>query len=39
MALLSTTISAFDTPAVHFALLGIDGKTWTLQQCKGGKGA
>ncbi len=39
MALLDTPICAFDTPAVDFALLGIDGKTWTLQQCKDGKGA
>lgn len=38
MALLSTPICAFDTPAVDFALLGIDGKTWTLQQCKGDNG-
>jgi len=39
MALLSTPICAFDTPAVDFALLGIDGKIWTLQQCKGDNGA
>lgn len=38
MALLSTPICAFDTPAVDFDLLGIDGKFWTLQQCKGDNG-
>ena len=39
MALLSTPICAFDTPAIDFSLLGIDGNTWTLQQCRGANGA
>lgn len=39
MAVLNTPICAFDASAVDFALLGIDGKTWTLQQCKGDNGA
>jgi len=34
MALMETPVCEFGKPAIDFALLGIDGKTWTLQDCK-----
>ena len=37
MALLNTPVCEFGKPAVDFSLPGIDGKTWTLQQCRGTK--
>jgi peroxiredoxin len=33
-----TPICEFDAPAIDFALLGVDGKTWTLADCAGAKG-
>ena len=33
-----TPICDFGEPAVDFALPGVDGKTWTLQECRGEKG-
>jgi len=38
MALMETPVCEFGKPAIDFALLGIDGKTWTLQDCKGPNG-
>jgi len=35
---LQTPICAFDRPAPDFALPGVDGRTWTRDQCKGEKG-
>lgn len=33
-----TPVCEFGKPAVDFALPGVDGKVWTLDQCKGEKG-
>ena len=33
-----TPVCDFGTPAVDFALPGVDGKTWTLADCRGEKG-
>jgi len=35
MATLQTSICAFGTPAPDFSLPGVDGKTWSRDQCKG----
>ncbi|MEW6038058.1 MAG: thioredoxin family protein [Pseudomonadota bacterium] len=33
-----TPVCEFGSKAADFALAGVDGKTWTLEQCKGPKG-
>ena len=38
MVLITTPVCEFNTPAVDFALSGIDGRTWTLQECMGSHG-
>jgi len=38
MVSLETPICDFDLPAVDFSLQGIDGKTWTLADCRGENG-
>jgi len=38
MVSLETPVCEFGKPAVDFALPGVDGKSWTLEQCKGVKG-
>jgi len=38
MALLETPVCDFGRKAVDFSLPGIDGKTWTLEQCRGENG-
>ena len=38
MVSLETPVCEFGLPAIDFSLPGIDGKTWTLQDCKGEKG-
>ena len=38
MVSLETPICEFGKPAINFSLPGVDGKTWTLEQCKGEKG-
>ncbi|MEA2078907.1 MAG: thioredoxin family protein [Pseudomonadota bacterium] len=38
MVSLQTPICDFGAPAVDFALPGVDGKVWTLEQCRGDKG-
>ena len=38
MVSLETPVCDFGLPAIEFALPGVDGKTWSLQQCKGPKG-
>ena len=38
MVSLTTPVCDFDLPAPDFALPGVDGKVWTLEQCKGEKG-
>ncbi len=38
MVSLETPVCEFGKPAVDFALLGVDGKTWTLADCAGEKG-
>lgn len=38
MVSLQTPVCDFGLPAIEFALPGVDGKTWSLQQCKGPKG-
>lgn len=38
MALMETPVCAFGTAAPDFSLPGVDGKTWTLQECMGEKG-
>ena len=38
MVSLQTPICEFGAPAVDFALPGVDGKVWTLEQCRGDKG-
>jgi peroxiredoxin len=38
MAALETPVCDFGRPAPDFALPGVDGKVWTLQECRGEKG-
>jgi peroxiredoxin len=38
MVSLQTPVCAFGAPAPDFALPGVDGKTWSRDQCKGEKG-
>jgi len=38
MALTETPVCAFGTPAIDFALRGVDGRVWTLEQCRGEHG-
>ena len=38
MVRLETPVCEFGTPAVNFALSGVDGKRWTLTQCAGERG-
>ena len=38
MVSLETPVCEFGLPAVDFSLPGVDGKTWTLQDCRGEKG-
>jgi len=38
MVSLQTPICDFGKPALDFALPGVDGKIWTLQDCRGAKG-
>ena len=38
MALKQTPICDFGTPAVDFRLPGVDGKDWTLADCRGARG-
>jgi len=38
MVSLQPPVCEFGTPAIDFALRGVDGKVWTLDQCKGEKG-
>jgi len=38
MVSLQTPVCDFGAPAVDFALPGVDGKLWTLQQCRGEQG-
>ena len=38
MVSLETPVCDFGKPAVDFALPGVDGKVWTLQECKGDNG-
>ena len=33
-----TPVCEFGTPAIDFALPGVDGKTWTLEDCRGERG-
>ena len=38
MVSLETPVCDFGADAIDFSLPGVDGKTWTLQQCKGENG-
>ncbi len=38
MVSLTTPVCDFDRPAIDFRLPGVDGKVWTLEQCKGENG-
>jgi peroxiredoxin len=38
MVSLETPVCDFGADAIDFSLPGVDGKTWTLQQCKGESG-
>ncbi len=38
MVSLETPVCDFGQPAKDFSLPGVDGKTWTLQQCRGPRG-
>ena len=38
MVSLETPVCEFGKPAIDFALPGVDGKEWTLEQCRGEKG-
>lgn len=38
MVSLETPVCEFGKPAIDFALPGIDGKSWTLDSCRGPKG-
>ena len=38
MVSLETPVCDFGRPAIDFSLPGVDGRTWTLRECLGGKG-
>jgi len=38
MVSLETPVCDFELPALDFALPGVDGRVWTLAQCRGDKG-
>ncbi len=38
MVSLETPVCDFGAPAIEFALPGVDGRQWTLQDCRGEKG-
>ena len=38
MVSLETPVCEFGRPAIDFSLPGVDGKVWTLDQCRGEKG-
>jgi peroxiredoxin len=38
MVSLETPVCDFGKPAIDFSLPGTDGKTWTLEECRGDKG-
>ncbi len=38
MVLTETPVCEFGKPAIDFCLEGVDGKKWTLQECRGPKG-
>jgi len=38
MVSLETPVCDFGRPALGFSLPGVDGRTWTLEQCRGEKG-
>ena len=38
MVSLETPVCDFGRPALDFSLPGVDGRTWTLEQCRGEKG-
>ena len=38
MVSLETPVCDFGRPAIDFALPGVDGRTWTLEECRGEKG-
>src|SRR5690554_5768630 len=38
MVSLETPVCEFDKPAVDFALKGVDGRVWTLDDCRGERG-
>jgi len=38
MVSLETPVCEFDLPAIPFSLPGVDGNSWTLEQCRGEKG-
>jgi len=38
MVSLETPVCDFGRPAVDFALPGVDGRIWTLEECRGEKG-
>ena len=38
MVSLETPVCEYGKPAIDFSLPGVDGKTWTLQDCKGENG-
>lgn len=38
MVSLETPVCEFGKPAIDFALPGVDGKVWTLEQCRGENG-
>ncbi|WP_456378381.1 thioredoxin family protein [Thiolapillus sp.] len=38
MVSLQTPVCEFGKPAIDFALPGVDGKVWTLEDCRGEKG-
>lgn len=38
MARMETPICEFGRPAINFALIGVDNKIWTLEECRGSHG-
>jgi len=38
MVSLTTPVCDFGRPAIPFALPGVDGRTWTLEECRGERG-
>jgi peroxiredoxin len=38
MVLMNTPLCDFGAPAITFSLTGVDGKTWTLDDCRGPNG-